>query len=475
MGSLARLGPFGAFGELRREFDRAVLVLAIGDLVASFGFSLVFPFLTIYLTTVLGASATESGLVLGLYAVASIASNAAGGWLADRFGRRVVMIASITLTSATVIAMGQVHDLAGVALLTLVLGIVDPAFVPAARAAVADVVPEARRPRAYGLLGVAAAVGWIAGPSIGAGLSTLGYPVLFTVAGAILLGYTAILIVGLPETRPAATRADSPAVTVGAAGAVRDGPHPDPAGRGSAVHVGAVSPATLAGPAARAESTTLPGSTAVTGSSTLGGRPARALFLPFLAIAVLIHGVSFQWVVTLPIHASRDLGVSTATWGLLFAFNGLLIVLFQLRVSTLTEGRAKPATMALGMAAYALAYLVVVGAALPGFTTVTLAGVVILATIGEMLVFPVEPAFVSELSPAGSRGRYQGALGAAAGIGSGIGPPLGGLALDNLEGPAPWLIVAGCGAVAAATLLWLASRARIGNGAAGSPRAKAPA
>ncbi len=457
MGSLARLGPFGAFGELRREFDRAVLVLAVGDLVASFGFSLVFPFLTIYLTTVLGASATESGLVLGLYAVASIASNAAGGWLADRFGRRVVMIASITLTSATVIAMGQVHDLASIALLTLVLGIVDPAFVPAARAAVADVVPESRRPRAYGLLGVAAAVGWIAGPSIGAGLSTLGYPVLFTVAGAILLAYTAILIVGLPETRPAetraaatrpaVTRADSPGVTVGATGAVRDGPHPDPAGRGSPVLVG---------------------------SSTFGGRPARALFLPFLAIAVLIHGVSFQWVVTLPIHASRDLGVSTATWGLLFAFNGLLIVLFQLRVSTLTEARAKPTTMAFGMAAYALAYVVVVGAAIPGFTTVTLAGVVILATLGEMLVFPVEPAFVSDLSPAGSRGRYHGALGAAAGIGSGIGPPLGGLALDNLEGPVPWLIVAGCGAVAAAALLWLSSRVRV-QGAAGSPVAKAPA
>ncbi len=421
-------------------------MLAVGDLVASFGFSLVFPFLTIFLTTVLGASATESGLVLGLYAVASIASNAAGGWLADRFGRRVVMIASITLTSVTVIAMGQVHDLAGIALLTLVLGIVDPAFVPAARAAVADVVPEARRQRAYGLLGVAAAVGWIAGPSIGAGLSTLGYPVLFTVAGAILLGYTAILVVGLPETRPTVALGGSPAVLAGAARVPPDGRRQDPAGRGSP---------------------------AGAGSSVLDGPAARALFLPFLAIAVLIHGVTFQWVVTLPIHASRDLGVSTATWGLLFAFNGLLIVLFQLRVSTLTEARAKPATMALGMAAYALAYLVVVGAGMPGFSTVALAGVVILATIGEMLVFPVEPAFVSDLSPFGSRGRYQGAFGAAAGIGSGIGPPLGGLALDTLEGPLPWLIVAGCGAATSVALLWLAARTRATNGAAGSPMAEA--
>jgi uncharacterized membrane protein (DUF485 family) len=74
---ISRLGPLAAYRELRSDFDRTILVLAAGDLVASFGFSLVFPFLTIYLTTVIGASATQSGLVLGLYSVASIASNAA--------------------------------------------------------------------------------------------------------------------------------------------------------------------------------------------------------------------------------------------------------------------------------------------------------------------------------------------------------------------------------------------------------------
>jgi dipeptide/tripeptide permease len=100
-------------------------------------------------------------------------------------------------------------------------------------------------------------------------------------------------------------------------------------------------------------------------------------------------------VATLPIHVTRDLGVSTATWGLLFALNGLLIVLFQLRVSTMSDSWAKPTTMALGMVAYSLAYLAVSAAHAPGLTTVVLAGVVMLATTGEMLVFPVEPAYVS--------------------------------------------------------------------------------
>ncbi len=437
MTSLLRRGPLGAFRELRQEFDRAVLVLAVGDLVASFGFSLVFPFLTIYLTSVLGATATQSGLVLGLYSIASIGSNAVGGWLADRVGRRGVMIASIALTSLTIIAMGQVHDLAGLAALTLVLGIVDPAFVPAARAAVADVVPEQRRPRAYGLLGVAASVGWIAGPSIGAGLTTLGYPLLFTVAGAILLAYTAILVVALPETRPVlqvAGPADSHA------GSPIDVVH------GAAVHEGFEALG--------------PHDTRQLREAVPLRVDARALFLAFLAIAVVIHGTEFQWVSTLPIHASRDLGVSTATWGLLFALNGLVIVLFQLRVSTMTESWAKPTTMALGMVAYSLAYLAVSAAHAPGLTTVVLAGVVMLATTGEMLVFPVEPAYVSDLSPLPLRGRYQGAFGAAAGLGSGIGPPLGGLALDVLPEPVPWLLMTAGGLVSAVALLWLSRRAR---------------
>jgi len=41
------LSPFRAVAELRHEFPRVVLVLAAGDLVASFGFSLFFPFLTL--------------------------------------------------------------------------------------------------------------------------------------------------------------------------------------------------------------------------------------------------------------------------------------------------------------------------------------------------------------------------------------------------------------------------------------------
>ena len=182
-----RPSPLASLRALLDEFPRVVLVLAAGDLVASFGFSLFFPFLTIYLVQTLGASAAQAGLVVAAYSVFSVFSGIAGGWLADRIGRRPVLIGSISCTAILVLSMALVTQVWHVALVMLLLGCIDPAFVPAARAAVADTVEEARRPRAFGLLSVANAIGWIAGPVIGAGLSSFGYPLLFGVSG-ILVG-----------------------------------------------------------------------------------------------------------------------------------------------------------------------------------------------------------------------------------------------------------------------------------------------
>jgi MFS family permease len=427
--------PLARLRALRDEFDRAIFVLALGDLVASFGFSLVFPFLTIYLTAELGASAAQAGIVLGLYSIVSIVSTALGGVLADRVGRKPVMVVSITCTAVVIAAMGLVQELAWVAALTMLLGLVDPPFVPAARAAVADVVAPERRPRAYGLLGMAASVGWIVGPSVGAGLSSLGFGVLFVAAGVIVAGYAVILLVGLRETRPAA---------------------------GLAPHAAPVD----AAPAIEPDDLDVGGEPVAPGAATT--RPpfgVRRVFAVFLVLAAAFHGVQFLWVAILPIFA-YDLGVSTATWGLLFALNGILILALQLRISSLSERRSRPRFMAAGALCSGLAYLVVAG--MPGAALVLpfLAVAIVLVTFGEMAFFPVAPSFVSDLSPVAIRGRYQGYLGAATGLGSAMAPALAGAVLDVAPGPAVWLgAAAACGLVAGG-LWWLGGRVPAGLRAA---------
>jgi MFS family permease len=448
----ARLSPVRRLRALRDEFDRAIFVLALGDLVASFGFSLVFPFLTIYLTAELDASAAEAGLVLGLYSIVSIVSTALGGVLADRVGRKPVMVVSILCTAVVIAAMGLVRDLAWVAGLTLVLGFVDPPFVPAARAAVADVVAPERRPRAYGLLGMAASVGWIVGPSVGAGLSSLGFGVLFVAAGVIVAGYAVILLVGLRETRPAAGAAAEPAgAAAGSAGA-------EPAVAGVAPVDSAA--ATMA---AEAAANPVPGDAPALPGAETTRRPfgVRRVFASFLVLAAVFHGVQFLWVAILPIFA-YDLGVSTATWGLLFALNGILILALQLRISSLSERRSRPRFMAAGAVCSALAYLVVAG--MPGAALVLpfLAGAIVLVTFGEMAFFPVAPSFVSDLSPVAIRGRYQGYLGAATGLGSAMAPALAGAVLDVAPGPAVWLGAAAVCGLVAGGLWWLGGRVPAG-------------
>jgi MFS family permease len=386
------VSPVASARALLSEFPRVVLVLATGDLVASFGFSLFFPFLTIYLVQEMGASAAQAGLVIAAYSLFSTVSGIAGGWLADRIGRRPVLIGSISLTALLVVSMALVSETWHVGLVMVVLGCVDPAFLPAARAAVADSVDEARRPRAFGLLAVANAVGWIAGPVIGAGLSTLGYPLLFGVSGVLIGCYTIIALRWLPETRPAVT--------------VR-----------------------------RVEDGKARGQTRAADGARL------RVFAAFLPLIGVTHAVTFLWVTTLPIHAAGTLALPVPTWGLLFGLNGLLIVLFQLRVSTACERRSKPRVIALAVGLYAIG-LALVAVLSPATAVPGLAATICLITFGEMLLMPVVPAFIADLSPIDRRGTYQGIAMAATAIGSGLGPPVAGLVLDMLPGAVLWLAAA---------------------------------
>ncbi len=410
------MSPLASLRALPSEFPRVVLVLAAGDLVASFGFSLFFPFLTIYLVQTLGASAAQAGLVVAAYSIFSVVSGIAGGWLADRIGRRPVLIGSISCTAILVLSMAMVSEVWHVALVMLLLGLIDPAFVPAARAAVADTVEEPRRPRAFGLLSVANAIGWIAGPIIGAGLSSFGYPLLFGISGVLVGTYSVIAYRWLPETRPARA---APPVHEDADGSlapdVRTMPGPPDPNRGLRLRI----------------------------------------FVALLPLLAITHGLTFLWVTTLPIYAAVSLGLPTPVWGLLFGLNGLLIVLFQLRIATATERRSKPRVMAVAVCLYA-GGLAPVALLSPSTAVVGLAVAIALVTLGEMLLMPVVAAFVSDLSPVSRRGTYQGVALAAGSIGSGIGPPVAGFALDASHGQGLWLVAAAILAVVGLGFLVLA-------------------
>lgn len=123
------------------------------------------------------------------------------GRLADRLGRRPVLLVSLSLLGLdylvravhpTIALLVICHGLAGVFAGT---GIVVNAYV-------ADVTPPAGRPRAYGLVGAAFGLGFVAGPALGGLLGAVDVRLPFAAAAGLCFVNVAYGLLVLPESRP---------------------------------------------------------------------------------------------------------------------------------------------------------------------------------------------------------------------------------------------------------------------------------
>ncbi|MEW2544881.1 MFS transporter [Streptomyces sp. NPDC047002] len=324
-----------------------------GMLITSAG-GFVLPFLAIYLTGQRGYSASFTGLTLAVFGVGSGIASLLGGVLADRLGRRTVLLASEALAVTGMVVLGTARSEALVLVGTLVVGVGLNATRPARAAAVADLVDEADRPRAYSLLYWATNLGFSVAAVTAGSAAEHGFVILFVVNALANLAAGAVVYRWVPETRPA------------------------PAARGAAPD----------------------GGKAV--------RPAVAVHRdrPFLVLlgSVLLLGVLFQQpLVALPLTMTSD-HLSPADYGLAMMMNGLVIAVLQLPLTRLA-GRLRPeaalaaatAVTGLGLGLTALVH------SLPGYATT-----VVIWSLGEIVVWPTCMALVAALSPPHAHGTYQG-------------------------------------------------------------------
>ena len=114
--------------------------------------SFVIAFLSLYLVRERGLRPAEAGRILALYGVGFTVAGPLGGLLADRIGRRATMVAGLALGACSVGALAFARAPALLALFAFLAAATGDLFRPAMSAAVADVVPPADRPRAYGLV-----------------------------------------------------------------------------------------------------------------------------------------------------------------------------------------------------------------------------------------------------------------------------------------------------------------------------------
>ncbi|SDX75526.1 MFS transporter [Paenibacillus sp. CF384] len=172
------------------SWERNLVVLWIGVFFCSMAYSISIPFLPIFLNTELGVEhhlEAWSGIAFGITFLASALISPFWGSLADKYGRKPMLIRSGFSLAALYLLNYFVHDPYWFLLIRIFQGLL-AGFVPASIALVATNTPEEKTGYALGIMSTAGATGSILGPLAGGLVSHyIGNREAFLFSSAIVL------------------------------------------------------------------------------------------------------------------------------------------------------------------------------------------------------------------------------------------------------------------------------------------------
>lgn len=395
MGRGLYVGPFIRMQTYLTKFNGVVLLLILGELLEAIGRNMVRPYLALHLHRQ-GTDLGLIGLVLAAGPAANLLVGLAGGSIADRYGRRPLLLVGTFGGGLVLAGFGLVQAPVLFGLLHFLNTAFRSLYRPASMAALADVTPPALRLEAFGLRRVGRNVGAIVGPILGFWLFLYAPVAGFLVAGAATLLMWLVVLLKIPETRVLHTGA-----TVKEAGAW------------SAVFSDkALLIYLLAG---------------------IGFKGCERFFDSYLP--ALLQGRVDDWLVP---------GV--------LVVNALVVIGLQLPVSIHVSRYRLGTVFLVGGLIYGAAWT---GFGLPVGTFALLVLTVVLA-VGEILEMAASSVFVPMIAPQALRGRYEGAANLAE-VGAALMPVLVGYGLPVVG---TYGVFVGIGLVAAAAGLlgWWADR-----------------
>ena len=180
------------------QWRRNLYILFVVQLLSMAGFSLIFPFLPLYVKEV-GISTGGSiefwaGLVFSSQALTMMLSAPVWGVVADRWGRKPMIVRAAIGGAVTIALMGFVQNAEQLVVLRVIQGLVT-GTVAAANALVAASTPKERSGEALGLLQMGSWIGIAVGPVIGGVIGdAVGFRESFWIT-AVLLGLCTVAVV----------------------------------------------------------------------------------------------------------------------------------------------------------------------------------------------------------------------------------------------------------------------------------------
>jgi MFS family permease len=383
---------------LAGTYPRQFWVVLFAMVLAWMFHSMMWPYILLYTSERLAQPLTVVAGLMTLNAISGLVTTFLGGAIADRFGRKGVMVLSLLLSGIGWFFFRSAGTMPGFALLMALIGGSTPLYRLAADSMVGDIIPEEKRLSAYSVLRMGNNLGVALGPAIGGFLAATSYPLSFSVIG---LGYAVVgvlVVLVCAETKPT----DSPV---------------------------------------RQE------------KDRFGGYGRIFSDKPFVKVlsALTFNRVatSILWLM-LAAYAKQSFHLSEELYGFIPTTNAVMVIFFQLLVSRAIIKVKQERAMIWGALIYAVSiFSVAFGSGFWGFWLCMVG-----ATIGEMILVPTTTTYTSQIAAPEMRARYMGMYTLTWGIGSGIGPLIGGIAADVFEPRAMWYAAGLFGLIGMLIFVW---------------------
>lgn len=362
------------------QLPRDVYVLQFGGLLNAFGNGIVLPFLIIYLHNVRGLSLGVAGLAAATQSATALASGFLGGTLSDRLGAKRVLLATLMVMTAAFALMPLIRTAWEAFAVYVVWGAGSGSFWPSQSALLAGLTPPARRSPSYALqrltMNLGVAVGGVVAGLIASVHHPSSFTVLFLLDCATFIAYAAVL-----------ARLRAPDL------------HPERhAGRWRDV-----------------------------------ARDRTFIAYTCLNAAFMAAAISLM-VELLPAFAKNTTHVNEREIGVIFAIDSVGIVLFQLPLAKLLEGRRRMKGLAVMGVVWAVSLLLVWAAGEWTHATaaaLVLCGASLVFALGECLHGAIHAPLGVDLAPPQLLGRYLALSSLSWQVGWIVGPAGGGFMLQH--------------------------------------------
>src|SRR5690349_23362538 len=114
---------FPRLNKIYYEFPRLFWIVVATSFIDGIGGTLLFPFFALYITQKFGVGMTQAGVLLGISSLFGLVGSILGGAIADRFGRRQLILFGLTSSALSSLFFGLVAKITVLYFLIVIVGL----------------------------------------------------------------------------------------------------------------------------------------------------------------------------------------------------------------------------------------------------------------------------------------------------------------------------------------------------------------